>query len=691
MHLTTKFLECYTINLLHHTYYLQNFFLYKIALEYGVFRMLVKTDRSHYAKIQSLPWDAVMWTGGLWAETEKTCTEKTVPHIRNIFENKDISHIVENFKIAAGETEGTFEGTPFGDGDFYKWLESAIYTACKNNDEALLADVDKYIDLIGRAQLDDGYISTKQIIDYKVMGNFSRFEDINNFEVYNLGHLFTAACLHHRLTGKRNFIDIAIKAANFLEDLYISVSKTSEVKTAVCPSHYMGLVELYRTTGEKRFLDLAALAVSLRDSVKNGTDDNQDRIPLKQHEKIVGHAVRANYLYAGTADLYAETGDAEYMSMLHRVWKDLVETKIYITGGCGALYNGVSPYGNFWIDQKIHQAYGHEYQLPNITAYNETCASIGLVLWAYRMFIIEPKAHYFDIIEKTMLNTILAAVSLDGDKFFYENMLRRAKKLPFELCWPLERKEYISSFCCPPNLSRILSQTSEYAYSISEDTVWTGIFGESEANIRLNNSASFTIVQKTCYPYDGTIAFTFKNIKESRPFYLNVRIPEWAENGYISVNNKKIKAISAEDSSSYYPVYIGDPSHTHIEVFFDMPVRFMISHPLVESNINQAAVERGPLVYCLENPDTSLETLDDLMLRIGSEFKPVPLEIKGRKVTALETSGYCIVRNPYDPDKLYQTMKHVELKTVPVRLIPYYAWDNRGFGEMKLWIPVLFQ
>ena len=652
--------------------------------------MLTDTSKSPYAKMQSLPWDAVKWTDAFWHEATKSCAENTVPHIMDLFENNEVSHVVENFKIASKKTQGEFSGTPFGDGDFYKWMESAMYVAYSNKDQLLIEKIDEYIELIGATQLDDGYISTKQIIGERQDKNVSRLGDINDFEVYNFGHLFTAACLYKRLSGKDRFMDIAIKAANYLEQVYEKAAQTSEVKTAVCPSHYMGLVEMYRTTGQKRFLELAKLALSLRDSVKNGSDDNQDRIPLKEHEKIVGHAVRSNYLYAGVADLYAETGDEEYLSMLHKVWNNLIDTKIYITGGCGALYNGVSPYGNFWVDQKIHQAYGHEYQLPNVTAYNETCASIGNVLWAHRMFNIEPKAEYFDVIEKTMLNVNLAAISLDGQKFFYENMLRRAKELPYELCWPLERKEYISSFCCPPNLARIIAQSSEYAYSVTEDTVWIGLYGDNEAKVSLENASSFKIVQKTEYPWDGRISISFNDCVSDIPFKMNIRVPGWVENGYILVNGKRFMELTPSNSSSYVTVNIDNPSLTKIEIYFDMNVRLTISHPLVEENINQVAVERGPLVYCIETPDTSLETLDDLMIGVNAKFTPVSYEIKGRKVMALETSGYSIKRSSYDTNKLYQTMKYSHMEDVPVRFIPYFAWDNRGFGEMKIWIPVVF-
>lgn len=652
--------------------------------------MLTDTKNSPFAKVSPLPWDAVDWTDGLWKEVFTSCAENTVPHLQTMFEDKDISHVVQNFRICAGEAEGDHDGTVFGDGDFYKWMEAAMYTASKTNNQALMKQLDEYIDLIGRAQLEDGYISTKQIITEKNENKFSRLGDINDFEVYNFGHLFTAACLYKRIMDKDNFLKIAIKAANYLKEVYTEAAKTKDVQTAVCPSHYMGLIEMYRTTGDQTYLDLANLAITLRDSVENGTDDNQDREPLKSHEKIIGHAVRANYLYAGVADLYAETGDQEYKEVLGKVWENLITQKIYITGGCGALYNGASPYGNFFIDQMVHQAYGYEYQLPNITAYNETCASVGSVLWAYRMFQSDPKAEYFDLIEKTMLNVNLAAISFDGKKYFYENMLRRAKELSYELIWPLERTEYILSYCCPPNLARILAQASEYAYTVSEDTVWMGMYGANKAKIKLESGTELTMIQQTQYPYDGKITLGFKDIKQLTPFNINIRVPNWVESGYILNNDKKIN-LSSKDSSSYVTVHVEDPKSQLIEINFDMAPRYTIGHPLIEETTNQVALEKGPLVYCIENPDSDLDTLDDILLDLDAQYDTTSLEIQGREVQALEGQAFCIQRNDFNKNALYQPLKYKGLDKTAVRFIPYYAWDNRGYGEMKIWMPIAYK
>lgn len=650
--------------------------------------MLTNTQKSPHAKVTPLPWNAVKWTDGFWADAVASNTQNTVPHLQKMFESKEISHVLENFRICAGEAEGSFDGTVFGDGDFYKWMESAIYSAAQSDNRQLMEQLDSYIDLISRAQLEDGYISTKQIIGERENNGISRLGDVNDFEVYNFGHLFTAACLHHRITGKDNFLKVAKNAAKYLDWLYKSSAESGNVQTAVCPSHYMGLMELYRTTEDEQYLELAKLAIALRDSVRDGLDDNQDRIPVKEHEKIIGHAVRANYLYAGVADLCLETGDKEYMDVLHKTWNNLIHQKLYITGGCGALYNGASPYGQFFIHQLVHQAYGYEYQLPNVTAYNETCASVGSVLWAYRMFQLEPEAQYFDLIERTMLNVNLAAVSLDGKKYFYENMLRRAKELPYELIWPLTRSEYILSYCCPPNLARTIAQSSEYAYLVSDDSLWIGMYGANTASVSLRNGVSFDLKQETAYPYNGQIRFTVENLQNGA-FSLNLRIPGWAQKGTITCGGT-VTALTAEHAGTYVPVQIAE--NTSITLELDMPARYTVSHPLVEENTNQIAVERGPLVYCIESPDSSLDTLDDLMLDPSAQFVPVPFEINGRKMEALEGDAYAVCHSDdYQADALYQTFHCRGLERTHIRMIPYFAWDNREFGEMKIWLPVAYK
>lgn len=653
--------------------------------------MITDTRKSPGAKVSSISYENVEWTGGVLKERFDTCANVTVSHLQHMFESKNISHVVENFKIAAGEAEGNFDGTVFGDGDFYKWMESAVYTAVKTKNQKLLDQLEDYIALFARAQQPDGYLSTKQIIGERQGNGVSRQGDINDFEVYNMGHMFTSACLYYRLTGKDSFLKVAEKAAGYLKNLYEEAARTGEVKTAVCPSHYMGLIELYRTTGKKEYLDLATLAVELRDSVKEGLDDNQDRIPLKEHRKIVGHAVRANYLYAGVADLYMENPDEDYKTVLESVWHHLVTQKIYLTGGCGALYNGASPYGNFFHHQLVHQAYGYEYQLPNVTAYNETCASLGGVFWAWRMFCIDPKAEYMDMLERMMLNVNLAGISMDGKRFFYENMLRRAKELPYELVWGQERTEYILSYCCPPNLARTIAESAEYAYAVDHDGVWIGLYGANKAHFELENGASFTLVQKTEYPNNGVIAFEVEK-SNGVPFTLHVRIPAWATPGVLLNGNNAIR-LSKAHAGTYQAITIANPQNSCVCLKLEMAPRLTRGHGLIEEDRNQVAVEYGPFVYCMESPDADVEYLEDLLMPLDPHFEAVDYEIEGRSVKALEGTMLQVCHQPedFERDALYQELKSENVKAVSVRLIPYYAWDNRGRGEMMIWMPLAWR
>ncbi len=609
--------------------------------------MLTDTGLSPFAKLKSLPFDAVEWTNGLYQDRFQVCARNMVPHLQNMFAQKDISHVVENFKIAAGEAEGEFDGTVFGDGDFYKWMEAAVYTAVRTKNQALLDQLEEYVALIGRAQQPDGYISTKQIIGER-SHQAMRLGDINDFEVYNFGHLFTSACLYYRLTGRDSFLKIAIKAAGYLKNLYEEAKKTGNVQTAVCPSHYMGLAELYRTTKDPAFLELLKLAIALRDGVKDGLDDNQDRLPLKAHRKIIGHAVRANYLYAGVADLCMEEEDPALLEVLHAVWNSLVNTKLYIQGGCGALYNGASPYGNFFHHQLVHQAYGYEYQLPNMTAYNETCASIGGVYWAWRMFCLEKDPAYVDVMERMILNVNLAGCSLDGKTYFYENMLRRAKKLPYALVWGQERASYILSYCCPPNLARLIAQLSEYAYAWNEEGLYTVLYGASCAEVNHQDGRRIRIKQDTAYPYGGRIRFTFACTNSSeagnRPFSLHLRIPQWMKKGSLEIQKKgdvTKTLLKGKERAYYVKVEVEDLEGTEILLDLGMEPRLTCGHPLIEETNGQVAVEWGPLVYCMEGMDMPGVGLDDVRIPSDIALHPVETEMDGHPIVALEGQFLC--------------------------------------------------
>lgn len=656
--------------------------------------MLIDTKNSKFAHTSSLPQGNLRWTRGFWLDRFNTCADVTIPHVFSVFDDKNsFFHQVENFRIAAGLSDGEFRGTPYGDGDFYKLMEGMAYTYSFRKDETLNEKMDEYIALVAAAQQPDGYISTKQIIGEKLSNGVVRHGDIDDFEEYNFGHLFTAACIHKRSTGKDNFMTIAKHCAEYLDNMYTAILNGEKAHTAVCPSHYMGLFEMYRTTGDKKYLDMGKTAIKMRDLVENGTDDNQDRTPLLEQRTIVGHAVRSTYLYAGVADLYLETGDPELLPVLNSCWQDLMDKKLYITGGCGALYTGTSPFGLLLDAKYVHQAFGYAYQLPNVTAYNETCGTLGHIFWANRMFALEQKAEYLDLIERSHYNLVLAAISLDGNKYFYENMLRRTKALDYPVMWPVERSDTFSCFCCPTNLARSIPQAVDYAYKISDDAVWCGMYGASEANISLKNGANFTLVQETNYPWSANIRLKVTNASSDIGFNLKARVPSWISSGTLTYGDIA-RTLTSADANTFINIEIKQPNNAVVDIVFDMPARYVEANSMVEEDVNQVCVLRGPLVYCAESMDADANTLDDIMLLSNARFTEEWYQIKDTKVIALNTNAAQIIRSPQSEaknKKLYRDLNVTGLKQASLRLIPYFAWDNRGFGEMRIWMPIHFQ
>ena len=355
--------------------------------------------------------------------------------------------------------------------------------------------------------------------------------------MYNFGQLMTAACVHYRATGETNFLAVACKAADFLCGTFQNPTPAL-ANNLICPSHYMGIVELYRTTGEPRYLDLAKKFLAMRDLVKDGIDDNQDRLPLAQQTEAEGHAVRANYLFAGAADLFLETGDTNLWMPLAEIWTNVVTKKMYITGGCGALYDGASPDGA--KDQKhitrVHQAYGRNFQLPNTTAYNETCANIGNVLWNWRMFLATGGAKFMDVVELALYNSVLSGGALDGTNFFYTNPLRVTDPLPVELRWSRTRVPFVSSFCCPPNLVRTIAESADYAYAKADNAIWINLYGASDLETELANGGKIKLSQETDYPWNGRVRVKILDCGK-KEFALKLRIPGWAGGASVRVND----------------------------------------------------------------------------------------------------------------------------------------------------------
>ena len=490
-----------------------------------------------------------------------------------------------------------------------------------------------------------------------------------NFETYNLGHLMMAGITHYRATGKKTLFDVAVKATDFLCHFYETAS-AELARNAICPSHYMGVVEMYRATGNPRYLELSQNLIEIRGMVEHGTDDNQDRVPFSQQKQAMGHAVRANYLYAGVADVYAETGDKLLMENLQSIWKDIVTRKMYVTGACGALYDGTSPDGTCYEPdsiQKVHQSYGRPFQLPNSTAHNETCANIGNMLFNWRMLQTTGEAKYAEIVETCLYNSVLSGVSLDGKRYFYTNPLRISNELPYTLRWPKERMEYISCFCCAPNTLRTVCQAQNYAYTVSKEGIWCNLYGGSELVTALADGSKVKLTQVTDYPWDGSVLLTIEQAPKKKAFSLYLRVPEWCDHATLKVNGEVVKTnLTADSFAEVNRIWKkGDK----VEFVMDMTVKLLESNPLVEETRNQTVVKRGPLVYCLESIDIEGgQPIDDVLIPTDIQLTPKKITIDGSPVVALEGTARLLPRNSWK-DTLYREVSQTS-KPVNIRLIP---------------------
>ena len=676
---------------------------------------LTDMSRSRQAKMQNLPMGATQWTGGFWGDRFSVLSTTGIWSMWDTwntpYETMDElglhgSHGFANFQVAAGTVKGKHHGPPFHDGDMYKWLEACAAVYAVTKDAKIDSLMDKFIEQVALAQRADGYIHTPVVISERNAGIDSHaltenaagieigkdqkhaFASRLNFETYNLGHLITAGIIHKRATGKTTLFNCGRKAADFLYN-FLTNDAAELSRNAICPSHYMGAAEMYRETGDEKYLRLAEGLIAIRDSVTNGEDHNQDRHKLRDQYEAMGHAVRANYLYAGVADLYAETGEAQLMRNLSAIWDDIVNHKIYIMGGCGALYDGVSPDGTTYNQpsiQQIHQAYGRQFQLPQEAAHNEICAQIGMMLFSWRMFQTTADPKYIDNIENELYNGILSGISLDGRDFFYTEALRRTKEFPYTMRWPKHRQRYITCFCCPPNTLRTLCEAQEYAYSVKGDTLWVNLYGQNALRTK-----DLEVEQQTGYPWDGHVTLTVKKAKTLKS--IRMHIPGWATDMQLRLNGQPITAEALREPRKWKK---GD----RVELILPMKPRLIEANPLVEEAKNQIAVMRGPIVYCLEGQDIQGgHRINDIAIPTDVQFKETRITIEGHEMVALEADVPVVNRETWRNDELYRELRPAHSKnatphsdrwseTAHIRLIPYYAWDNRGIQDMSLWLPL---
>ncbi|WP_194410381.1 glycoside hydrolase family 127 protein [Microbacterium cremeum] len=667
--------------------------------------MTATTATRAHARLRPLGAESARWSSGFWGGVHERTRDVTIPQIWSSLSDPAVSPGLANFRIAAGLEEGSHLGPPFMDGDFYKWLEAAIARLETDPDPELAARVEDLAGLIASVQREDGYLHTPTIISTRhqalreTQGPVEALADRFHFETYNLGHLITAGVKHYEVTGSTTLLDAAKKAAGFLEDL--ATNKPLELaRSAICPSHYMAVVDLYRATGDERYLRLSEAFVRVRDDFQGG-DDNQDRLPVREQTVVAGHAVRANYLYAGLADLVAETGDDELTAVLERLWQDVVDTKLYITGGAGALYDGASPDGSPWQDQisRVHQAYGRAYQLPHTTAHNESCANIGLILWGERMLSLTGDARYADVIEQVAFNSLLSSISLAGSEYLYTNPLRQVRDLPYPLRRPGDtaihptpppppsderlRESYLSCFCCPPNIARTLARFHERAASLGDDGLYLHLYGGSSVDVTTDDGGRLALREDSDYPWSGELTFTVQDAAgPGTPLHL--RIPGWSSGATLTVNGDEV---AVSEPGTYTRVEREWREGDVIALALPMPVRVLRAHRLAEEATNQVAVRRGPVVYCLESTDLpGGVALEQAALRRGQGLTPVEAEVTGTRIVALETE-IAVLPKPTD-DALYDDLGEAEPSTAKTRLVPYFAWGNRGAGEMSVWLPL---
>jgi DUF1680 family protein len=648
---------------------------------------LVDTTASPFAQIRTVGLDEAHWNGGFWADRIELCRTQMIPSMARLMEGTNYSQFFRNFEITAGLVEGKSRGATFNDGDFYKFLEGTSAILTETNDSALRRSLDDIISVIARAQETNGYIDTwVQLHQRAGDTNVAAFQNPENFEMYNLGHLMTAACVHYRVTGETNFLTVACKAADFLCEAFNDPTPP-QANNLICPSHYMGVVELYRATHEQRYLDLAKKFMEMRNLVKDGGDDNQDRIPFAEQDVAEGHAVRANYLYTGVADLFLETGDANLWRPLGEIWTNVVAKKMYITGGCGALYDGASPDGA--KDQKhitrVHQAYGRNFQLPNTTAYSETCANIGNVLWNWRMFLATGDAKFMDVVELALYNSVLSGGALDGTNFFYTNPLRVTDPMPTELRWSRQRVPFVSSFCCPPNLVRTIAESADYAYGKTGDSIWVNLYGGSSLETTLASGEKIRLSQETDYPWNGRVRIKIE-MRGKASFALKLRIPGWASQAGIRINDAP-----SDDSpkpGSYFEIGRTWNAGDFVDLDLPMPMRLMEANPLVEEDLNQVAIQRGPIVYCVESPDLpSGVKISDVM--IPSDMNLVARYDQRLLDGVVVLEGKALARQKTNwSGNLYREFQREDMKQINVRFIPYCVWQNRGKSEMSVWLPI---
>ncbi len=624
---------------------------------------------NHGYPIDPVPFTSVKVTDNFWGQRLQASREVTIPLA---FSKCEETGRYENF-VKAAHPSDTYkvEGLSFDDTDVYKTIEGASYSLQTYPDKKLQKYIDSVLVIVAGAQEPDGYLYTARTMNPKHPHNWAgkeRWVAVENLshEFYNLGHMIEGAVAHYQATGKRNFLDIAIKYADCV---CREIGNGPQQKKYV-PGHQiaeMALVKLYMATGDKKYLDQAKFFLDTRGYTSRKDTYSQAHKPVVEQDEAVGHAVRAVYMYSGMADVAAITGDSSYIKAIDKIWDNIVSKKIYITGGIGAHHAG--------------EAFGNNYELPNLSAYCETCAAIGNVYMNYRLFLLHGDAKYFDVLERTLYNGLISGVSLDGGSFFYPNPLSSNGKY--------SRKPWFGCACCPSNVSRFIPSLPGYVYAVKNDQVYVNLYLSNKAELKVDKK-KILLEQETGYPWNGDIRL--KITQGNQDFTMKLRIPGWVRGNvlpgdlYSYADNQKPayqvsvngQTVESDVNDGYLSIARKWKKGDVVEVHFDMIPRIVKANPKVEADHGRVAVERGPIVYCAEWPDNRFN-VHSILLNQHPQFK----------VTDKPELLYGIRQITTDAQALsYDKAGKLVTKDVELTLIPYYAWAHRGEGDMEVWLPI---
>ena len=623
---------------------------------------VVDTTASPHAQLCPVALGSVTLSDTFWTPRRRVNREVTLP---SQFRHLEETDRLNNFRRAAGKLDAPFVGIYFNDSDVYKWLEAAAWTLAEEPNSELEAMIDTAIAVIADAQRDDGYLNTYFALDKAD----DRWTNFDLHEMYCAGHLFQAAVAHVRATGKTTLLDVATRFADHICDTFGPEAEGKREALDGREEVELGLVELYRATGEKRYLEGARYFVEARGYGllerpygHFNSEYAQDHVPIREVDTVVGHAVRALYYAAGVADVYAETGDAGYLTALQRQWENMTGRRMYVSGGVGSRYEG--------------EAFGKDYELPNARAYTETCAAIASVMWNWRMLALNGDARYSDLLEWTLYDAVLPGLSLDGQHYFYQN--------PLADDGAHRRQAWFGCACCPPNVARLLASLPGYFYSTSEDALWVHLYAEGRLETTLENGQRVVLEQTTGYPWDGEVTLNVQT--EDSTFALRLRIPSWAQGATLRVNGEVVEDVQA---GSYTRLLRDWRKGDTVELSLPMPVRYLEAHPYVTENTGCVALARGPLLYCIEGLDQRVDVRnlyapaaqETLQIAASDELGGVMM-LRGETVVRVADEAAYLYRD-LAPATLAETERRVAASLVAV---PYYSWANREESPMLVWL-----